>query len=125
MKVGEVEDMERRLSHTDVSLEHPAYAEGEETFLDMITSDGSVEDVVSDKEKKEILEQKILEFKETLTDKEFFIFENRIMIEEPLTLGEIGEQFRISRERVRQLENRVLKKFNDMFEREFRQLDLY
>ncbi len=59
-----------------------------------------------------------------LNDKELFIFEQRIMIEEPLTLQEIGGQFRISRERVRQLENRVLKKFNDRFELEFRKLDL-
>jgi RNA polymerase sigma-32 factor len=117
--------MERRLSHTDISLEHPAYAEGEETFLDMITSGDNVEDAVFDKEKKEILERKITEFKETLTDKEFFIFEHRIMIEEPLTLQEVGEQFRISRERVRQLESKILKKFNDTFEQEFRQLDLY
>ncbi len=125
VKVVEVEDMERRLSHTDISLEHPAYPEGEETFLDMMTKGDNIEDVVSDREKKEILERKIMEFKETLTDKEFFIFEHRIMIEEPLTLQEIGEQFRISRERVRQLENRVLKKLNDTFEQEFRQLELY
>jgi len=45
------------------------------------------------------------------------------MIEEPLTLQEIGAQFRVSRERVRQLENRGLKKFNDRFELEFRKLD--
>ena len=125
VKVAEVEDMEKRLSHSDVSLEHPAYAEGEETFLDMIASDDNVEDLVSDKEKKEIVKRKIGEFKDTLTDKESFIFEHRIMIEEPLTLQEIGAQFRISRERVRQLEHRVLKKFNDLFEREFKQLELY
>jgi len=46
------------------------------------------------------------------------------MMEAPLTLREIGEQFRISRERVRQLENRVLKKFNDRFKLDFRKLDL-
>ena len=122
VKVAEVEDMEIRLSHTDISLEHPAYAEGEETYLDMIIGDDNIEDVVAEKEKKEILERKITEFKELLTDKEFFIFEHRIMTEEPLTLQEIGEQFRISRERVRQLENRVMKRFNDTFEQEFRQL---
>jgi RNA polymerase sigma-32 factor len=45
------------------------------------------------------------------------------MIEEPLTLQGIGEQFKISRERVRQLENRVIRKFSDKFESEFRKLD--
>jgi RNA polymerase sigma-32 factor len=124
VKVAEVEDMERRLSYTDVSLEHHVYDEGEETFMDMIGTDDNIEEVVAAKEKKEILEKKILEFKKMLNDKELFIFEHRIMIEEPLTLQGIGEQFNISRERVRQLENRVLKKFNDKFEVEFRKLDL-
>ena len=36
-----------------------------------------------------------------LNEKELFIFENRIMIDEPLTLQGIGETFKISRERVR------------------------
>ena len=124
VKVTEVEDMEKRLSYTDISLEHPVYDEGEETFMDMIKTDDNIEEVVAAKEKKEILERKIVEFKKMLNDKELFIFEQRIMIEEPLTLQEIGEQFRISRERVRQLENRVLRKFNDKFELEFRRLDL-
>lgn len=124
VKVGEVEDMEKRLSYTDISLEHPVYEEGEETFMDMIKTDDNIEEVVAAKEKKEILERKIMEFKKMLNDKELFIFEHRILIEEPLTLQEIGERFTISRERVRQLENRVLKKFNDKFELEFRKLDL-
>ncbi len=124
VKVGEVEDMEKRLSYTDISLEHPVYEEGEETFMDMIKTDDNIEEVVAAKEKREILEQKILEFKKMLNDKELFIFEQRILIEEPLTLQEIGERFTISRERVRQLENRVLKKFNDKFELEFKKLDL-
>ena len=124
VKVSEVEDMEKRLSYTDISLEYPVYEEGEETFMDMIKAEDNIEEVVTAKEKKEILARKIAEFKEMLNDKELFIFEHRIMIEEPLTLQGIGEQFKISRERVRQLENRVLRKFNDKFESEFRKLDL-
>lgn len=124
VKVVEVEDMEKRLSYTDISLEYPVYEEGEETFIDMIKTDENIEEAVAAKEKKEILEQKIMEFKRLLNDKELFIFECRILVEEPLTLQEIGERFAISRERVRQLENRVLKKFNDKFELEFRKLDL-
>jgi RNA polymerase sigma-32 factor len=124
VKVAEVEDMEKRLSYMDISLEYPVYDEGEETFMDMIKADDNIEDIVTAREKREIIEKKIREFKEMLNDKELFIFEQRIMIEEPLTLQEIGGQFRISRERVRQLEHRVLKKFNDRFELEFRKLDL-
>lgn len=123
VKVTEVEDMEKRLSYTDISLEYPIYEEGEETFMDMIGTDENIEDVVADKEKREILARKVAEFKELLNDKELFIFNFRIMAEEPVTLQVIGARFKISRERVRQIENRVLKKFNDRFELEFKQLD--
>lgn len=125
VKVAEVEDMEKRLSYTDISLEHPIYDEGEETFMDMMRTDENIEEVVAAKEKREILGRKILEFKKTLNDKELFIFNYRIMAEDPITLQEIGVQFKISRERVRQIENRVLKKFNDRFEIEFKQFDFY
>ena len=123
VKVSEVEDMEKRLSCADISLEYPIYEEGEETFIDMIKADDNIEEVVAAKERREILSQKTVEFKKMLNNKELFIFEHRIMIEEPLTLQGIGEQFKISRERVRQLESRVIRKFNNKFESEFRRLD--
>jgi RNA polymerase sigma-32 factor len=92
--------------------------------MDMIKTDDNIEEMVAAKERREILAKKISDFKTMLNDKELFIFEHRIMVEEPLTLQGIGEQFKISRERVRQLENRVIKKFSDKFELEFRKLDL-
>ncbi len=52
VKVGEVEDMEKRLSYTDISLEYPVYEEGEETFIDMIKTDDNIEEAVAAKEKK-------------------------------------------------------------------------
>jgi RNA polymerase sigma-32 factor len=124
VKTEEVEDMEKRLAYTDTSLDHPLYDEGEETLMDVIQGSENIEEIVTSKEKKEILEQKVAEFKKILNDKELLIFEKRIMAEEPMTLQEIGERFKISRERVRQIENRVLKKFNDKFEADLRKLDL-
>ena len=58
VKVSEVEDMEKRLSYMDISLEHPIYEEGEETFMDMIKAEDNIEEVVAAKEKKEILAEK-------------------------------------------------------------------
>jgi RNA polymerase sigma-32 factor len=124
VKVAEVEDMEKRLSYTDVSLECPLYDEGEETFIDVIKADQNIEDEVAAKERKEILKTKVAEFRAALNDKELFIFNHRIMAEDPFTLQEIGVQFRISRERVRQIEHRLMKKFSDRFEIELRQLEL-
>ncbi len=123
VKVTEVEDMEKRLSYPDISMEFPLYDQGEETFADLMRSDDNIEEEVAGKEKREILERKVAEFKTTLNDKELFIFNHRTMAEEPSTLQQIGVQFRISRERVRQIEHRVMKKFSDRFEEELRQLD--
>jgi RNA polymerase sigma-32 factor len=125
VKVTEVEDMEKRLSYTDVSLEFPLYDEGEETFIDLIKSDENIEEEVATREKREILEKKVAEFRSLLNDKELFIFNHRIMAEEPFTLQQIGVRFHISRERVRQIEHRVMKKFSDRFELELRQLEPY
>jgi RNA polymerase sigma-32 factor len=123
VKVEEVEDMQKRLAHGDVSLEAPIGDDGNDTVLDMIKADGNVEEIVSDREEKEILSRRVAEFKKTLNDKEVFIFENRIMTDDALTLQEIGARFKISRERVRQIENRVVKKFKERFKGELKELD--
>jgi RNA polymerase sigma-32 factor len=53
------------------------------------------------------------EFSRKLKGKEQVIFAKRLLAEEPLTLQEIGDQYGISRERVRQLESRLKKKLKD------------
>jgi RNA polymerase sigma-32 factor len=124
VKEEEVEDMQKRLAYTDVSLETPIHDDSDDTIMDMMGSDENIEEIVSEKEKSDILSRKIKEFKSTLNDKEHYIFEQRVMAEEPVTLQEIGAKFSISRERVRQIENRVLKKFKEQFKGEFAALDL-
>lgn len=123
VKEEEVEDMEKRLAYTDISLEAPVHDESDDTIMDMMKSGENVEEVVAEKEKSDILAKKVAEFKKTLNDKELYIFEHRIMAEESSTLQEIGARFSISRERVRQIENRVLKKFKERFKGEMADLD--
>ena len=45
-----------------------------------------------------------------LNDREKYIIQNRIISEDQLTLEEIGEKFKISRERVRQIEKTAISK---------------
>lgn len=123
VKEEEVVDMQKRLAFTDVSLEAPLHDDSDDTIMDMMKSDENVEEVVAEKEKSEFLARKVAEFKLDLNEKELFIFETRMMAEEPLTLQEIGEKFDISRERVRQIENRVLKRFKERFKGELKNLD--
>jgi len=102
----DVEDMEKRLSGRDLSLEGPLYEGGEE-FMDTIASGEDIEETVAEKQEKEMLQERLGEFKKLLDERERFILECRIMAEEPATLGEIGERFNVSREWIRQLQVRI------------------
>lgn len=106
---AEIEDMEKRLAHTDISLEDPLYEGSEETVLNTLSTDEDIEETVAEKEKREILHKRLGEFKKLLNEKELFILEHRIMSEDPITLREIGERFNTSRESIRQLEGKISK----------------
>lgn len=123
VKEEEVEDMQKRLAYTDVSMEMPIRDEGDDTIMDMMKSDENVEELIADKEKEKIIVSRVAEFKKTLNEKELYIFEHRVLSEEPQTLQDIGAHFNISRERARQIESRVVKKFKERFKTEFKNFD--
>jgi RNA polymerase sigma-32 factor len=52
-------------------------------------------------------------FREGLNERETLILDERILAEEPRTLADMGNEFGVSRERVRQLEARALKKLRE------------
>jgi RNA polymerase sigma-32 factor len=104
----DIEDMEKRLYNGDVSLEDPLYGGGEDV-MDTIGTGEDIEETVAEKERREMLQKKLVEFKKLLNDKERFILEHRIMAEEPITLREIGERFHTSRESIRQLQSKISK----------------
>ena len=47
------------------------------------------------------------DYKKTVNDKELAIIELRLFTEEPITLQEIADKFGVSRERIRQIEQRL------------------
>jgi RNA polymerase sigma-32 factor len=111
VKESEVVEMEQRLSARDLSVDAPLEAGEATTMLDFLPSkEATVEEAVASAESRELISQKVRAFGHTLTGKERIIFESRLMAEEPLTLQEIGDRYAISRERVRQIEERVKKK---------------
>jgi RNA polymerase sigma-32 factor len=110
VKEADIEDMEIRFSSGDVSLDESTDRGGEtSSYLEMVRGGDNIEEMVAAKEKREMLEDKIREFKIKLNYRDRFILENRIMSDDPLTLQEIGKRFSISRERVRQVEDRIWK----------------
>ncbi|HEX2967315.1 MAG TPA: RNA polymerase factor sigma-32 [Syntrophorhabdaceae bacterium] len=123
VKEEEVEDMEKRLAFSDVSLETPLKDDGDDTIMHMIGSDENIEEMIAEKDKDNIIVSRVADFKKTLSEKELYVFNNRILAEEPCTLQEIGAHFNMSRERARQIETKVLKKFKERFKTEFENFD--
>jgi RNA polymerase sigma-32 factor len=110
VKKEDIEDMEIRFSSGDVSLDESNDRGGEtSSYFEMVRGGDNIEEMVAAKEKREMLEDTIREFKSKLNYRDRFVLENRILSDQPLTLQEIGKQFSISRERVRQVEDRIWK----------------
>ena len=122
----EVVDMDQRLANWDLSLDEPLKNDSNTERIEFInTESDSSEDRMAKKEIEDILHTKVREFKLTLNDRELNIFEKRIFSDSPLTLQEIGETYNISRERVRQIENNILKKMKAFFKKDMPDFDMY
>jgi len=107
---GDVVEMDRRLARADASLDTPvASSDGRTTTrLELLPgSNESPEAATESAELEEVLHVQLEAFRKTLTGKDVQIFEKRLVADEPLTLQELGDQFGVSRERVRQLEARL------------------
>jgi len=117
----EVVHMERRLAAGDMSLDAPVRGseDGSRSRLDLLAETvGGVDDALADAEMNELLRDKIHQFGTQLSGKDARIFEARMLADEPQTLQELGTEFGVSRERVRQLEKRLQMKLKDYLAQE-------
>lgn len=111
VKEDEVVEMEQRLASRDLSVDVPIGEEDEATMLNFLPdSKQTPEEQFAETQYRDLLRDKMDQFGKTLKDKELVIYRERLLNEEPLTLREIGEKYGISRERVRQIEERVKRK---------------
>ncbi len=111
----DIELMEQRMSGKDISLDAPVGDDGATTLIDLQKDSSNPEEELEILELIEILREKIEEIKPSLNEKELDILELRVLADEPLTLQEIGNKHGISRERTRQLEERLLKNLKENF----------
>ena len=109
-------EMEQRMSSRDLSLDTP-FDEGQElTHLDLLKEESpDQEEAVAQEEEKKIREREVQNALKRLNEKEVYVIKSRIMAEEPLTLQQIGDHLKLSRERVRQIESEALKKLKKEF----------
>ncbi len=116
----EVVEMGQRLGQKDLSLDMPVGGDDSGfTPMDFIPAGVTdIETSMADGEISDLLRDKIKGIVPDLNDKERDILHDRLLAEKPLTLREIGEKYGITRERVRQIEARLLKKLKTHFSRE-------
>jgi RNA polymerase sigma-32 factor len=106
-----VEEMSLRLGQRDTSLD-VELAEGEHyTLLDILPDQrDNQERLLIDHEEQQVLARRTQAALAGLPPRERQIIEQRILAEAPRTLQEIADEFGISRERVRQLEQSALRR---------------
>jgi RNA polymerase sigma-32 factor len=121
----EITSMDQRLDNWDLSLDEPLKDDSNTSRVDFIKVEtASTEDEVAQKEIEDILHTKIEEFKKSLNERELSIFERRIFSDSPETLQEIGEEFNVSRERIRQIESNIVKKITAYFKEDMPDFDV-
>jgi len=108
---SDIIEMEQRMSSRDFSLDAPFDEDHELTHLDLLQENSlNQEEALVREEEKEIREREVVNAMKRLNEKEVYVIKNRIMADSPLTLQEIGNHLKLSRERVRQIESEALKK---------------
>ena len=110
VKKDEVISMNRRLSGQELSLNAPVGEDGDE-WQDWLT-DKSMDQELSFahneemKQRKDLLENSL----EILNQREREILNYRRLVDQPVTLEKLSRKYKISRERIRQIENKAFEK---------------
>ncbi len=109
-------EMEQRMAARDLSLDTP-FDEGQElTHLELLRENSpNQEEAIAQEEEKRMRQLEVQNAMKRLNEKEVYVIKNRIMADEPLTLQQIGDYLKLSRERVRQIESEALKKLKKEF----------
>ena len=114
---GDVHLMSQRMGARDLSLNQPLDEDTGRTLIDLqrAAEEEPLDEQMAWREQVDLLKQKIEELRPLLSQRELVILDERLLAEEPLTLQEIGAKYNITREAVRQMENRVMKKIRQYF----------
>ncbi len=123
----DVIEMDQRLGHygAEVSLNVPigsdSLGDAKAFHQDMLLDPSNTPDeTLVQEELKSILKEKIEQFAQTLKNKELLVFRERLAAERPKTLQEIADVFSMTRERVRQIEVKVIEKLQKFYKKYIR-----
>jgi RNA polymerase sigma-32 factor len=121
VKESEVREMQERMSQSEISLDQPSPStnddDGSGNLLDALPDASyNPEEATARSEWRDFAKAQVDEFARTLEGKDREIFQDRLLSEDPPTLQEIGSRYGISRERVRQIESGLKRRFKAFLE---------
>lgn len=104
----QVEEIITRLTYRDQSLDSPMGEGSDASFMDFLADTrANPEDRVMESQRATYVKNQIQLALSKLTPREQDIARQRLMADNPQTLEDLGRQYNISKERVRQIENNV------------------
>lgn len=111
VKISDVEDMEARLAANDKSLNAVVGEDGDTDWQSFLADNRpNPEEVVMGMKDAQTRSAWLQNALGELSDREQTIIRERHLVYEPVTLEELGKQLGVSKERVRQLEQRAMDK---------------
>jgi len=114
-----VTEMMERMDSPDLYLDAPHGEEGKTTLMNTLSGPSDPEEETATAEVSERIRQKVNEFSAQIeSERDRYIWEKRLLADEPVTLHEVGERFGVSRERARQIEERLKKRFKEFLAKE-------
>lgn len=122
----DIEEMDGRLGGGDLSLNAPIG--GEETgksHLHMLEDQSAgADEIVANVEQQNLFKELLTDFGKALEGREKIFFDDRLVAEKPRTLQDLGNQFGVSKERARQIEEQIKKKIKTYVQERYPDYDL-
>jgi RNA polymerase sigma-32 factor len=123
----DVVEMDQRLGHDELSLDAPVSTDDDrQTRGDRLLPTGAqgADDALAGEELKKLFREKLSAFSTSLNEKERYLFEKRLISDEPLTLQDIGAHWGVSRERARQIEAALIARMKKYMREQITDFDL-
>ncbi|MCF8031519.1 MAG: RNA polymerase factor sigma-32 [Desulfarculaceae bacterium] len=111
----DVVEMSQRLDSWELSLDAPVREDSDEAHQSFLTDEEqpNLDEELANQELRQLFHDELMAVRETLDDKEKDILDRRLLAEDPMTLNDLGEEHGVSRERIRQLQVRLMEKLKE------------
>lgn len=114
VRESDVIEMDQRMGSSDLSVDSPLRDDSTGSLHSVLPSNvASAEEILAKSQIHSMVSQTFEEFSTTLNAKELAIFRERMLSEDKATLQDMSDQLHISKERVRQIENRLKDKLKE------------